>query len=227
MAFGLLKPLIQMSIKNPIIPPGSALQRSRPSKNSRLVWAVTGILAVHIFVLAGLLIQGCKRQDGAATTDQELGVNSQPSERFTSTAPNTPGAEQPKPAPAPEVGGVPAGSSHPATSTPMPAASTTPPAPDQSTARSTVSDAPTAALPKAPAASTTVNPGQEGGHTIYVTKSGDTLTKIAKAHGTTVKALRALNGLKTDRILVGQKIKVPTASPATGATDTSAPAAPK
>ena len=40
-------------------------------------------------------------------------------------------------------------------------------------------------------------------------KSGDNLTKIAGHLGTTVKALRAANGLKTDSIKVGQKLKIP------------------
>jgi LysM repeat protein len=44
---------------------------------------------------------------------------------------------------------------------------------------------------------------------VYVVKSGDTLTRIAAEHGTTVKALRAANDLKTDQIKVGQKLKVP------------------
>jgi LysM repeat protein len=47
--------------------------------------------------------------------------------------------------------------------------------------------------------------------TIYVIKSGDTLSRIAKVHGTTVKALKAANGLANDRIVVGAKLKIPTA----------------
>jgi LysM repeat protein len=47
--------------------------------------------------------------------------------------------------------------------------------------------------------------------TLYVVKSGDTLTRIAKAHGITVKALKAANGLEKDRIVVGAKLKIPTA----------------
>ncbi len=47
-----------------------------------------------------------------------------------------------------------------------------------------------------------------GGQT-YVVKSGDSLTKIAGEHGVTVKALRAANALKTDKIRVGQKLKIP------------------
>jgi len=47
--------------------------------------------------------------------------------------------------------------------------------------------------------------------TFYVVKSGDTLTRIAKAHGTTVKAIKAANGLESDRIVVGAKLKMPEA----------------
>jgi LysM repeat protein len=43
----------------------------------------------------------------------------------------------------------------------------------------------------------------------YVVKAGDSLTRIAANHDTSVKALKSLNGLKTDRINVGQKLKVP------------------
>jgi len=42
----------------------------------------------------------------------------------------------------------------------------------------------------------------------YVVKSGDTLSRIAKAHGTTVKALKAANHLTSDRIFVGEKLKL-------------------
>lgn len=43
----------------------------------------------------------------------------------------------------------------------------------------------------------------------YTVKSGDTLGKIAKAHKTSVKAIRDLNKLKTDQIKVGQKLTLP------------------
>ena len=43
----------------------------------------------------------------------------------------------------------------------------------------------------------------------YTVKSGDSLFLIAKAFGTSVAKLKALNGMKSDRIGVGQKIKVP------------------
>jgi len=46
---------------------------------------------------------------------------------------------------------------------------------------------------------------------LYVVKSGDSLIRIAKVHGTTVKALKAANGLESDRIVVGARLKIPTA----------------
>lgn len=42
----------------------------------------------------------------------------------------------------------------------------------------------------------------------YKVKKGDTLSKIAKRNGTTVAKLRKLNGLKDDRINIGDKIKL-------------------
>jgi LysM repeat protein len=56
----------------------------------------------------------------------------------------------------------------------------------------------------------------------YAVKPGDTLTRIAKVNGTSVKALRAANNLQTDRLHVGQKLKIPAKS-APAATDTTKP----
>jgi LysM repeat protein len=54
----------------------------------------------------------------------------------------------------------------------------------------------------------------DSGVTVYTVKSGDTLTKVAKAHGTSVKAIQSENGLKTTAIKVGQKLKIPSKAPA-------------
>ncbi|MEO7300342.1 MAG: LysM peptidoglycan-binding domain-containing protein [Verrucomicrobiota bacterium] len=45
--------------------------------------------------------------------------------------------------------------------------------------------------------------------TIYTVKANDMLEKIARAHGTTAKAIMSLNNLKTTTIKVGQKLKLP------------------
>ncbi|NGX41744.1 MAG: putative peptidoglycan endopeptidase LytE [Chlamydiae bacterium] len=44
---------------------------------------------------------------------------------------------------------------------------------------------------------------------VYEVQSGDSLEKIARKHKTTIKKLKELNGLKNDRIYIGQKIKLP------------------
>jgi LysM repeat protein len=48
----------------------------------------------------------------------------------------------------------------------------------------------------------------------YTVKSGDTLGKIARLHGTSYKKIMALNDLKTTAIHVGQKLKMPAPRPA-------------
>jgi len=66
----------------------------------------------------------------------------------------------------------------------------------------------TAATPSAP--STTA-----AGEQVYTVKSGDSLTKISSHFGISVKAIRSANALKTDRIVVGQKLKIPVKSATT------------
>jgi LysM repeat protein len=61
-----------------------------------------------------------------------------------------------------------------------------------------------ASAPSTGLASTTSRP-----QTLYVVKSGDTLSSIAKAKATTVKALKAANGLSGDRVVAGRKLKIP------------------
>ena len=62
----------------------------------------------------------------------------------------------------------------------------------------------------------------DGGN-IHVVKAGETLTHIAKLSHTTPKAIQAANGMKTTRLSVGQKLRLPVAGqPA--ATDSAKPA---
>jgi LysM repeat protein len=48
-----------------------------------------------------------------------------------------------------------------------------------------------------------------GGGEIYIVKSGDTLSRIAKRYGTTIRAIESANGLSTTHIKVGEKLKIP------------------
>jgi LysM repeat protein len=62
-------------------------------------------------------------------------------------------------------------------------------------------------------ASSSANGGEPGIQT-YKVKSGDSLSKIAKTYGVTVKQLRSENSLTTDQIKVGQMLRIPAKSPA-------------
>ncbi len=64
----------------------------------------------------------------------------------------------------------------------------------------------TAAPASAPAAAAADTPG------VYVVKSGDILSRIAYRQGMTVKALKEANNLKDDKLVVGQKLTLPSGS---------------
>ena len=61
----------------------------------------------------------------------------------------------------------------------------------------------------------TVAPVVDDGST-YTVKSGDTLGHIALQHKVKIAELKALNGLSTDLIRIGQKIKLPATALPTG-----------
>ena len=92
---------------------------------------------------------------------------------------------------------------------------------------------PAAAAPAPAAVSSPGNAGATlpteaaGGEQPYTVKSGDTLSRIASHFGTSVKALRSANSLKTDSIKVGQKLKIPVKAAAAPATPATPPPAPE
>ncbi len=69
------------------------------------------------------------------------------------------------------------------------------------------SSAPVQAVPLPPPAASTEAPAPP--ETVYSVISSDTLSGIARRHGTTVKAIKAANGLSTERLSIGQKLKIP------------------
>ena len=48
-----------------------------------------------------------------------------------------------------------------------------------------------------------------GPHQEYTVQSGDTLSLIAQAFGTTVAKIKEMNGLKSDNLRIGQKLNLP------------------
>lgn len=61
----------------------------------------------------------------------------------------------------------------------------------------------------APVASSTDAPPTATSGITYRIKAGDSLEKIARSHQTTIQALKELNGLTTDRIVVGKVLLIP------------------
>ena len=51
---------------------------------------------------------------------------------------------------------------------------------------------------------------------LYVIKSGDTLTSIARTHGTTFKLIKGLNNLSSERLVVGKTLKLSNQGGASG-----------
>ena len=52
-------------------------------------------------------------------------------------------------------------------------------------------------------------PSPENGMTEYVVQAGDTLWRIAQRFGTTVDAIKTLNNLTTDTLMIGQILRIP------------------
>ena len=65
--------------------------------------------------------------------------------------------------------------------------------------------------PKAATTSTAGNMAgaSTGSGDTYTVKSGDTLTKIAKDHGTSIQAIQALNNLRSTQIQAGKTLRLP------------------
>src|SRR5687768_4690566 len=72
---------------------------------------------------------------------------------------------------------------------------------------------------------TTAANGATAGGTgiVYTVKSGDTLTRIAERHGTTVRQIRQANNLATSRVNIGQKLKIPEKNAGTNTTGATEP----
>ena len=63
--------------------------------------------------------------------------------------------------------------------------------------------------PPAPKPTPTKKPAYSGPCYEYIVQSGDTLSLIAKAFGSSVPKIKEMNGLKSDALRVGQKLNIP------------------
>lgn len=202
------------------------------------------VIAISVFGLTAMLIQGCKRETETADnstpptdTNAMAGVDTNATSMEASNPPVMPPVETNPPIVAP---------------TPPPEPATTEYVVVKGDTLGKIAKSQGVSLKALEAANPTVQPtklkvGQkleipastsettssttstsstgvgESSEEIYTVKSGDTLTKIAKHYGTTIKAIESENNLSTTKIKVGQKLKIP-ASSADGVPAVSAPA---
>jgi len=239
----------QMNNPSPLIPQGSLLEQKNKSR-SRVKVAFFCVVGVHVAaILVALLAQGCKREP---TPPVESG---QPAVPATDT--NLPALDTNQPGVSVVASNPPVQPPPPETVT-APVAAAQEYAIQKGDTFYTIGKKFNVSIKAIQAANPTVNPSKlqinqklvipppvaattapsapgvtsalDSGEQLYVVKSGDSLFKIAKNHGTTVNALRKANKLTTDKIKVGDKLKIPVAATpvpaAAPAPATSAPVAP-
>jgi LysM repeat protein len=231
-----------MNTPNPLVPRGSFLEQHKSRGKSNLIIAVFTILAIHVVLFTGLLMQGCKRENPTQANNIEpLETNLPPLD----TNLPTPVVSNQTPIVPPTSTNLPA---VPPAVPPAPVAETAPPpAPQEYTvvrgdtfytigkAHGVSWHAIAKANPgvdsrhlklgqklnlpapsETTAASAGTNAAAPGENAMYTVKPGDTLGRIARRHHTTVRAIKAANELRTDRILAGQKLKLPAPKTAPG-----------
>lgn len=181
--------------------------------------AVFTIVAAHVVLFVGLLgAAGCKQDDSTAKTDKDNAARQFAAAEYQAqvagtaegtTAPSTASATS-------EVASASTREAHADTSQYGPLEKVMISEPDELTeipAVKTVGN--TTGLKAAPITAKTmaIAPAPERSSAdTYTVKSGDSLIRIAKRYGTTPKAIKAANGLKTDVIRIGQKLKISSAS---------------
>jgi LysM repeat protein len=225
-----------MNTPSPLIPQGT-FPDNRGRSHIRL--AVFAILAVHVVLLGGLLMLGCRKPAADETAANTLTNNYPPV--VVPPESNPPSVAQ-TPTPPPVVISNP-----PVTPTPVaPPTDLVPPSSGKEhvvvkgdsfytlgkkygVTGKAIQEANPAVdssklkigqklvIPGATASVASATPhNASNGHDVagsaeksYTVKSGDNLMKIAKANGISLKSLRSANALKTDQIKVGQKLKIP------------------
>jgi len=179
-----------MNTPNPLLPQGSL-----PSKaTSKIGFKILMILAIHVVVIGGLLLQGCSKDKATTTSTSGTEVAAATNTSPMSTTPEF------TPAPVASNNVVSAPAATPAMTTPTPVAST-----------GNLSAAPmTQPMVSTPVAAPVVASGTA---TEYVIASGDLLSTIAKKNGVTVKALLEANpGIEPKKLQIGHKIQIPAGS---------------
>jgi LysM repeat protein len=224
-----------MNNPTPLVPQGITDPKNK--NRARVKIGVFFVLAVHGAGLLALLLQGCHREDATAQANQN--TNAAPA--FEAT--NLPTVAEPTAPPATnQIPATPEATPTPSAPTTeytvatgdrlgtiakkfnvtVTALKEANPGVEPTKLQigkslhipAPVPKAAVATTPGAPATPLTT-PSTEAAHgnQLHTVKSGDTLIKIASVNHTTVRAIRTANNLKSDRITVGQKLKIPAKTP--------------
>jgi LysM repeat protein len=222
-----------MNEQSPLVPQGSLVEQKNKGR-ARVKIAVFFVLAVHGIGLLALLMQGC-RQEPSSTASSDQATTPPPPEVVATNPPTPSNYQAVATTPAPPTPEVTSQATPPVTQ----AATDYKVAPRDNfttigrkfgvTAREIAAANPgvdssklqvgqTLHIPAPTKAVTTTAPqgaaqpmvsDTASGEQLYSVVSGDNLTRIAAKYTTTVRALRSVNGLSTDRLTVGQKLKIP------------------
>jgi LysM repeat protein len=214
-----------MNNPNPFVPQGSLLEQEK--RRSRMKLAVFCVLAISVCGLTAMLIQGCKRETENADNNPPVDTN-QMVVADTNASPmeasNTAAVVPPIPTNPPVI--VPPLETATTEYTVVAGDTLGKIAKKSGVTLKALEDAnpgivptklkvnqklviPATSAGATATATTDTTTAASTGEEIYKVKSGDTLTKIAKANGTTVKAIETENNLTTAKIKVGQKLKIP------------------
>jgi len=215
-----------MNNPSPLIPQGSLLEQKNKSR-ARVKVAFFCVVGVHVAaILVALLAQGCKREPVPGVP----GTNAPPSGIDTNLPPidtNPPPAVVPSIPPPVVVPEAPLAAQEymvqkgDTFSTIAPKFHVSVKAlqaanPNVNPTRLQIGHKLVIPSPTpTPTPSPTPEPGglAPAGEQEYIVKAGDNLTKIAAQFGTTPNAIRKANSLTTDRIKVGDKLKIPGKAP--------------
>jgi len=222
---------------SPLVPQGSFESQGGRKPHVRI--AVYTILGIHVVVLSGLLILGCKREDKEAVPNvpvadpaavvpftnapDALAATTNPPSA-ANTNPLAPAALAPAVVPSntvPPVSdvGAPAVTEHKiqkgdsfstlATKYGVTVKAIQAANPGVDSTKLKIDQVVKIPAPAPAAAKNGTGATAAESADTYTVKSGDSLSKIATAHKTTVKDLQKLNNLTTTQIKVGQKLKLP------------------
>ncbi len=221
-----------MNNPSPLIPQGSFLEQKNKGR-ARVRIAVFVVLAIHGIGLLALLMQGCKKEPEAAAlpaAPEQSDTNAAPAFVEPTNAPVAdtnpapapvapPTIAEPTPPPTAPVGvsdykivqgdtfsGI-AKKFH--TSTRAIMADNPGLEPTKLKIGQTIHIPPTTVASDSAATGTASALAEPGNGGVYTVKSGDTLSRIASQYKISVRSIRSANRLSTDRIKVGQQLKIP------------------